>query len=322
MGYNLSMENFDILRLDGHTLRVFLTVYETGSVSRTADVFDLNQSTISHTIDKMRAAIGDPLFVKSGRGITPTDKATTIAPRAQEILAGLEGLIAVENYEASRDKSTFCVGLPTPALVPQMKAVSDVLRVVAPNVQFQVSRLAPRERMSEMLTLAEIDVAIAINTTKLPAILNSVRYGQDTLVVFYDPNLRGPVETIEDYFEARHGVAGLGGNSKSVVETALEEYGLQREISLISPTASTLGHFVAGTDLIATMPLGLAQESYRGLAYCMPPFELPQLVYDLVWHRRFEHSGRNKWFRNLLLEHSRRLTLSGQTKTSAKNAGL
>ncbi|WP_300039560.1 LysR family transcriptional regulator [uncultured Roseobacter sp.] len=304
MGQKFSMENFDILRLDGHTLRVFLMVYEIGSISRTADVFNLNQSTISHTVDKMRAAVGDPLFVKSGRGITPTERAETIAPRVQEILAGLEGLVAVKNYEASRDTLPFCIGLPTPALIPQIKIVQDTLSALAPNVQFRVGRLAPRERMSEMLSLAEIDLAIAINVTNLPATLNSARYGEDNLVIYYDPNMRSPIETVEEYAKANHCVAGLGGNSKSIVETALDLQGLKRKITLISPTASTLGQFVAGTDMIATMPLGLARESYRDLAYCVPPFTLPQLNYDLVWHRKFENSGRNKWFRDLLLEHS------------------
>ena len=303
MGYKIPMENFDILRVDGHTLRVFLSVYETGSVSRTAEVFNLNQSTISHTVDKMRAAVGDPLFVKSGRGITPTERAEAIAPRVQELLAGIEGLIAVDSYEASRDTAPFCIGLPSPALVPQMKRVQGTLSAVAPNIQFRVGRLAPRERMSEMLNLAEIDLAIAINVTKLPTTLNSVSYGQDSFVIYYDPKVRGPIETVEDYAKAKHCVAGFGGNAKSIVETALDSQGLERKIALSSPTASTLAQFVSGTDMIATMPLGLARESYRELAYCEPPLALPQLDYCLVWHRRFEHSGRNKWFRNLLLEH-------------------
>ena len=78
------MQNIDLFRLDGHSLRVFASVCETGSVSRTAELFSLNQSTISHTIDKMRAALGDPLFVKSGRGITPTEKALAVLPRVQK----------------------------------------------------------------------------------------------------------------------------------------------------------------------------------------------------------------------------------------------
>lgn len=298
------MDNFDIFRVDGHTLRIFLAVFETRSVSRAAEIFDLNQSTISHTIDKMRAAVRDPLFVKSGRGITPTEKSMIIAPQVQSILAGLEGLVAVGDYNPANDTLPLRVGVSTPALMPQMKSVYNIISAKAPNVQFQVHRMAPRERMQEMLTLGEIDLAIAINMAKMPPTLNSIPFGRDTLVVYYDPNIREPITTLQEYIEARHGVAGHGGKGKSVVETTLAEQGLQREISFTSPTSSTLGQFIAGTDMIATMPLGLACESYRGLAYCAPPIAMPDITYDLVWHRRFEHSGRNLWFRELLLDNA------------------
>ena len=298
------MENFDIYRLDGHTLNVFLKVCETGSVSQTADVFDLNQSTISHTLDKMRAAVGDPLFVKSGRGITPTEKSLSLIPKVQKILGDIQGLIESDTYDVSRETRPISVALPTPALMDQMKSIHRKLRALAPDVLFQVARLAPRERLADMLIGEEVDVAIAVNTKRFPAILNSTSFGGDKLVVYYDPDQRGPLRNVDDYQKALHGVAGFGGKSKSIVDLALEELGLQRKIGFVAPTASALGEFLVGTNMIATMPLGLATSAYSELAYCQPPLTLPPLEYDLVWHRRFEHSGRNRWIRELLLENA------------------
>ena len=67
-------------------------------------------------------------------------------------------------------------------------------------------------------------------------------------------------------------------------------------------TASMLGDFILGTSLIATMPRQLSQSSYRGLAFCEPPLTLPKIRYDLVWHRRNDHSGRNMWLRQAVLD--------------------
>lgn len=295
------MQNIDVFRLDGHTLRVFLTVCDTGSVSRTADVFDLNQSTISHTLERMRSAVGDPLFVKSGRGITPTDKAMSLIPKVQDILARIEGLVAIGDYDPAQETNPIVVGVPTPSLMPQMKAMYSIVSNEAPRAPFHASRLAPRERMAEMLTVAEIDVGISINMAKYPATLSWTPYLTDQLAIFYDPERRGPVETVEQYANAGHGVAGLGGTAKSIVQVALEQVGLQRHIAFAAPTSSTLGEFLKGTDLIATMPLRLAESAFGGLAHCPPPLVLPDLRYDLVWHKRFEHSGRNAWIRQALL---------------------
>ncbi len=295
------MQKIDISRIDGHTLRVFASICETHSVSRTAALFSVNQSTISHTLDKLRSAVGDPLFVKSGRGITPSEKALSILPRVQSILADIQGLVAPEVYEAGDDIRPYVVAIPGPAFLMEMKALYLKLAEVAPNARLELRRMAPRNRLLDVLAQDEAEVAIAISGKKYPAVLNHQRYGADELAVFYDPQCRASVDSIEDYAACRHAVVDFGGNEKSHVELALGQCGLARSVSMVAPTASMLGELIKGTDLVATMPRRLVHGAYRQLACCPVPFDLPDISYDLVWHRRYEHSGRNAWLRELVL---------------------
>ncbi|MEM9708983.1 MAG: LysR family transcriptional regulator [Pseudomonadota bacterium] len=276
------MQNFDLFRLDGHTLRVFCSVCETGSVSRTAELFDLNQSTISHTIEKMRSAVGDPLFVKSGRGITPTDKALAILPRVQKILSDIEGLVAAERYDASKDTKPVVLAIPTPALLHDVKRLRSSLLAIEPSTVFELRRLARSDDLTKLLTQNEADLAISPAEVRYPATLNHCHYGEDSLVIFYDPECRQPVRTLEDYTTAWHGRVNFSGNSKGVVERAMTELGVKRRATLVAPTASMLGDLIRGTDIVATMPKQLAVTAYRHLAFCQPPFPLPRLQYDLV----------------------------------------
>ncbi len=296
------MEDFDLFRLDGHSLRVFLSVFETGSISRTAELFELNQSTISHTIDKMRAAVGDPLFVKSGRGITSTEKAHLLVPRVQRILGDLEGLVAPEKFDARAETRPFVLAIPTPALLDDMKEIGRRLSSAAPKAGFVLKRLAPRNMVTELLTQDEADAVIAVSGIRYPPTLRYNTYGSDKLAVFYDPECRSAVRTVEEYSAARHGVVNFGGGVRSEVERALSELGLKRQIALVAPTTSMLGGLIKGSDVIATMPSQLAGYAYAGLAHSPPPIPLPPVGYDLVWHRRYEHSGRNTWFRNLIMD--------------------
>jgi hypothetical protein len=66
------MSELDHLDLDGHLLRLLLAVVDEGSITRAAQRLGVTQSAVSHLLDKLRAIVGDPLFVKSGRGIVAT----------------------------------------------------------------------------------------------------------------------------------------------------------------------------------------------------------------------------------------------------------
>lgn len=294
------MENFDISRIDGHALRVFISICETESLSKTADVFGLNQSTVSHTLDKLRAAIGDPLFVRKGRGITPTERAMQIEPRVRALLVDLESLVAPETFDISKETREFVLAIPNPAVLADVKLAQAKLAKSAPNLPLHLARLAPREHVTEMLSSGLADLAICVSGFRYPPVLNSTQYGVEELAVFYDAAHRGPIETLEDYGQARHGVVNFGGTTKSVVALALEEANMSRRIAIVSPTASMLGHLIEGTDIVATMPKRLSQSGYSALAHAPPPIDLPHLSYDLVWHRKFEHSGRHIWFRKLM----------------------
>ena len=297
------MENYDIYRVDGYTLRIFLSVCQTGSLSRTAALLDLNQSTISYTLDKMRAAIGDDLFVKSGRGVIPSERALSLVPQVQQILSEIEGLAHKEKYDPSADPTAVKIAISTPALLQDVKRIHAGILASSPRKRLELIRLAPRDRIVEILEHGEADVAISVAGFQYPTTLNHQTYSTDKLVVFYDPQHRDKLASIEDYTNAKHAVVDFGGTTKSVVETALGERGLSRTVSLVAPTTSMLGDLILGTDIIATMQLKLADSIFKGLRHCPAPIDLPEVVYDLVWHRRNEHSGRNHWIRDLIQSH-------------------
>ncbi|HIF60204.1 MAG TPA: LysR family transcriptional regulator [Rhodospirillales bacterium] len=67
------MNKTNILTLDGHILKTFLVLLESSPVTVAAERLDLTQSAVSHTLAKLRSAIGDPLFVHSKQGLIPTE---------------------------------------------------------------------------------------------------------------------------------------------------------------------------------------------------------------------------------------------------------
>ncbi len=82
--------------LDAKLLRLFDTLYSTGSVTRSAELLGQSQPTISIWLARLRRDLNDPLFVRSPSGMQPTPRAdaliATLPRHIGETLAGFYGL--------------------------------------------------------------------------------------------------------------------------------------------------------------------------------------------------------------------------------------
>lgn len=76
-------------RFDLNLFRVFEVVYRERNLTRAAGLLHLSQSAVSHALARLRDQLGDPLFVRQGRGVAPTPLAERLAPGIHDALAGL-----------------------------------------------------------------------------------------------------------------------------------------------------------------------------------------------------------------------------------------
>lgn len=295
------MEKIDTLALDGRQLKLFLAILDEGSVSKAAARFGLNQSTASHHLDKLRRSLGDPLFVKLGQGITPTDQATSIAPRIRELVAGIEGLAATNRYDPLSDESTFTIAANSAECLPMLCALQAHLAVAAPDVPLRVLELGSRSRIEVLLESGEADLVLTVRAERYPAAVKRLEFSTDRLVCFYDAAQRDAVETPEAYCAAGHAAMDFGGVRKSTVEQTIERAGLGRRVALAAPDVNVLAQMIIGTTLIATFQFGLKASAFRDLAWCEVPMDMPTMYQDLVWHRRLDASPRNQWLREAVL---------------------
>ena len=71
--------------VDIGALRTLVLVYDLRSFSAAAERLNVNQSTISYTVERLRSAFQDPLFVRQGNGVTATERANRGASLARGI---------------------------------------------------------------------------------------------------------------------------------------------------------------------------------------------------------------------------------------------
>ena len=78
-------------------LQYFVTVYQTQNIKTAADTLYVSRQGVSKVIRLLEEELGQPLFIRSIKGVIPTDYATTLLPHAKSLL---------EKYDAIRSLRT------------------------------------------------------------------------------------------------------------------------------------------------------------------------------------------------------------------------
>jgi DNA-binding transcriptional LysR family regulator len=87
-------------------LRSFEAVVRTGSLSGAARALASTQPTIGRHIELLEQQLGTALFVRSRRGLTPTETALDLLPHAQAMAAASAALLRTASGEREDDRGT------------------------------------------------------------------------------------------------------------------------------------------------------------------------------------------------------------------------
>ena len=72
--------------LDLNLLKVFEALMTEGSVTRAANALFMTQPAVSNALARLRDGLQDPLFVRSGNGVMPTQRAAVLWAELGEAL--------------------------------------------------------------------------------------------------------------------------------------------------------------------------------------------------------------------------------------------
>lgn len=291
------MSKFDHLDLDGRLLQLLLAVLDAGSVTGAAQRLGVTQSAVSHLLDKLRAITGDPLFVKSGRGIVATARAEKLAEQARELLASLHGFAQTDPFDAATWKAHITIAandLQRDLLLPPLMAA---LRKSAPGLSLQV---IPSDIPSlDMLRLEHCQLVISPRPPDGTDILQK-RLFEDQYRVFYDPRMREAPQTKAQYLAAKHVTVVYQPRRALDLDQWFSTRGVERQFEVSVPGYAGVAPFVSGTTLLATAPSLLGQHMLRDLASAKVPLTCPKLPMYLVWHMRHQHNPAHAWLRQQL----------------------
>lgn len=291
------MNQIDWLDLDARALRLLVAVHECGSVTGAAQALGLTQSAVSHRLDRLRALTGDPLFVKSGRGIVATARAQHLADAARELLRHLERFAHAGDFNPARWQARVTVAANDFQRDVLLPGLSRRLRESAPGV---VLRVLPSDVPTlEMLRDGDCDLAISPRPPEGGDILQK-RLFEDHYVVYYDATVRRAPSDLEAYLASDHATVLYPPQRALHLDRTLAAQGVTRRFVVMVPGFAGLPAFLRGGPLLATAPYRLRDGAMQGLAHAPVPLPCPTLPMYLIWHLRQHHDPAQRWLRGLI----------------------
>jgi DNA-binding transcriptional LysR family regulator len=286
---------------DLNLLRVLVALDQTRHVGRAAEHLGMSQSGFSSALGRLRRSMGDELFVRTGGGMKPTTQGLALAEAARSVLGDVEHKML--------GRVAFVPGESAAAF---RLAASDAGEVVfAPPLVRHLARHAPLASLhivspntvplSESLSSGDVDVAIGyFPDLERDRFFRQALYSHTyaCLVRKGHPVLAKGM-TRSDYLSLGHAVVSTPARSNALLEKSLRRHRMQRRVVLSSPHHLALASSVAGTDLVATVPLGTAVDMARSGAVVVTalPFRPPSFTLYQYWHRRTHKEPAFQWFR-------------------------
>lgn len=291
----------DILTFDLNLLRTLSALLETRSVSRAADRLGVTQPAVSGMLARLREAFGDPLFVRTQRGMLPTPQAEALAPQLAQVLAGMEALLHPGAFDPARATLTLRIAATDYAQRAVLLPFLDRLRREAPGVRLSVRPVAAD--FARQLAEGGLDMAL-VTPEMSPGSLKARRLFDETYVTLLraDHPLRADVMTLDGFCALDHAIMSHDGSAfAGPTDAALEKLGRRRRVVVSVPNFTVLIDLIRRTDVIALVPSRLVTAE-PGVLALPPPLRVEGFRKILTWHDRLHHDPAQKWFRDKMAE--------------------
>ncbi|MFO1398906.1 MAG: LysR family transcriptional regulator [Burkholderiales bacterium] len=290
-------------RLDLNLLVTLDVLLAEGSVAGAARRLRLSASAMSRALARLRAATGDPLLVRAGRGLVPTPRASELRADVAALVAHAQAVLhAAEKLDLARLVRTLT-----------LRTSDGFVETFGPALIAHVARHAPGVRLRFVPKLDRDSAALRDGSVDLETGVVGETTGPElrTRALFRDrfigvvasrhPLRRGAV-TPQRYAAVRHILVSRRGLALAPIDEVLAAQGLQRDI------AATVGGFATAlalarrTDLVATVPERHTAPLRAGMHSFALPFAAPAITVAMLWHPRLDADAAHRWLRQCVYD--------------------
>ena len=319
-------QRLDFDKIELYLIRVLKTLITERSVSRAAMRLQSTQPAVSAQLKRLRALTGDPLLVRAGNNMAPTDTALRLLDPATRLLQDADRLFSPRAHQRGFDPltstGTFRIAASDyldPLFLPELVAH---LKRVAPKVRLELMPLSGEFDYRRSLAAAEVDLVIG-NWLKPPEELHLGRLLSDEIVCLVaedHPVVRAATTRAwspERYLACEHvAPTPFHANAPGVIDEHLASIGVTRDVMVRSAHFGLIPLMVAQSLLVLTTGRLFCSRYIDSLPVrivrCPVPF--PPLTYYQLWHELTHASASGRWLRDQVRDVARNLSGHGMLR--------
>jgi len=209
-------------------------VLEAGTLSAAAKLRGLTQPTLGRHIETLEHRLGSPLFLRSPRGLQPTDLALELKPHLHDMAAAASA--AVRDASGAADSLVGSIRITASEMVGAevLPPMLTTFREAHPGIVIELMM----SNIVDDLSRREADIAVRMAPPTQNALV-AKKVGEVQLGFYATQDYldcHGRPGSMEDLDE--HTIIGFDGPARSVKEVAGMKVDVSREPSTSGPTAT------------------------------------------------------------------------------------
>ncbi|KYF81911.1 hypothetical protein BE11_51080 [Sorangium cellulosum] len=290
--------------MDLNLLTVLDAVITERNVTRAAEHLGMTQPAVSSALTRLRLLFDDDLFVRSGKEMTPTPRALSLAGPIRDALDLIQSSLAQPDAFDCTASHTFKLGLSDLGEAILLPRFVQRLERLGARVRLDICR-EPGASLQNEMRLGKVE--LVLDHVVIPG--EGFRR-QRVLDLEFVPLVRqahptvGPSLTFDEYMALEHVVLEPREGQTDLAEQIQAVVGRSRRVRVQVPHYQSMPFIVSQSNLVCTLPLPLARlfEQYFPVRVVSCPLPVHPMPLFMMWRGCQEADPAHQWLRRSLIE--------------------
>lgn len=277
---------YDLKKFDLNLLVVFECIYQNLSISKAAETLYITPSAVSQSLQRLRTQFNDPLFIRSGKGITPTVAGINLHYHLEANLNNLEQTINI--MHESELKKKFIMYSP-PIFIS--KIMMSLINIIRQSNDIEIEHhdiLMTQESIEDLLTYRKADLIVSMSPVVNRSIICTPLTPIDSVLVCSKNHPRiHDNATVEEILKEQFTLLTNEDPGLREYQMIADTFLMNRKIGFKSKSLIAVINTIASTDIIGFVP-AMMLDFYQpvfALKKINIPFSIPPVQLYYMYNR-------------------------------------